>query len=77
MAQDFLGQMYYNRQGVPQGFIRAHMWSTVAAAALRGDTAKNMMKFRDDVASQMTATSIKKGQEMARRCQDTKFKECG
>jgi hypothetical protein len=53
------------------------MWSTVAAAALRGDTAKNMMKFRDDVASQMTATSIKKAQEMARRCQDTKFKECG
>jgi hypothetical protein len=53
------------------------MWSTVAAAALRGDTAKNMMKFRDDVASQMTATQIEKAQEMPRRCQDTKFKECG
>lgn len=34
------------------------------------------MKNRDAMASEMTAPQIEKAQEMARRCQQSKFKEC-
>jgi TPR repeat protein len=76
-AQNTLGRIYANgKKGVPQDFVRAHMWSTVAAAALSGDTAKSVMKNRDIVTSRMTMAQIEKAQEMARHCQATKFKEC-
>ena len=75
-AQYNLGVMYAQGQSVPQDFIRAYMWSNLAAAASSGDDGKNAMKTRDIVASQMTAAQIGKAQEMARRCQETKFKEC-
>ena len=75
-AQNNLGLMYANGQGVPQDFIRAYMWSNLAAAASSGDEGKAAMKLRDDVASQMTAAQIGTAQGMARRCQETKFKEC-
>jgi hypothetical protein len=35
------------------------------------------MNIRDRLALQMTAAQIEKAQEMARRCQESKFKECG
>jgi uncharacterized protein len=75
-AQNNLGLMYDKGRGARQDFIRAHMWYTVAAAGLNGDEGKEAMKRRDYVASQMAAAQIEKAQEMARRCQDTKFKEC-
>jgi hypothetical protein len=75
-AQNNLGGMYTQGRGVPQDFIRAHMWFNVAAAALTGDERKAAIKNRDNVASQLTAVQIGKAEEMARRCQDTKFKEC-
>ena len=75
-AQFNLGMMYHKGQGVPQDFIRAHMWYNVAAAALTGEGGKAAMKNRDSVASRMTAAQIGKAQELARRCQATKFKEC-
>jgi len=52
------------------------MWNNVAAAALSGEEGKAAMTNRDDVASCMTPAQIGQAQEMARRCQDTKFKEC-
>ena len=75
-AQVHLGMLYTEGQGIPQDFIRAHMWYNVAAAALSGDAGKAAMKRRDDVASRMTAAQIEKAQEMARRCQQSQFKEC-
>ena len=75
-AQSNLGLMYERGRGVRRDFIRAHMWYSVAAAALSGDDGKAAMKDRDHVASEMTAAQIGKAQEMARRCQETKFKEC-
>lgn len=71
-----LGLMYDKGQGVPQDFIRAYMWYDLAATALSGADAMVAMKLRDHVASRMTAAQIGKAQEMARRCQDTKFKAC-
>ena len=75
-AQNSLGLMYEKGQGVPQDFVRAHMWYNVGASALSGDAGKISMRNRDDVASKMTAAQIGKAQEMARRCQESKFKEC-
>ena len=75
-AQFNLGMMYHKGQGVPQDFIRAHVWYSVAAAALSGDNGKAAMKRRDHVASQMKAAQVAKAQEMARRCQQSQFKEC-
>ena len=75
-AQLNLALMYETGQAAPQDFVRAHMWLNVAAATSSGEIAKDAMRNRDEVASKMTATQIEKAQEMARRCQDTKFKEC-
>jgi TPR repeat protein len=72
-AQGSLGFMYDSENGVPQDLVRAHMWFTVSAEA-SGNTVSLM--FRDHVASRMTAAQIAKAHEMARRCQETKFKEC-
>jgi TPR repeat protein len=71
-----LGLMYDKGQGVPQDSIRAYMWYHLAAEALSGDDAMVAIKLRDRLASRMTAAQIGKAQEMARRCQQSKYKEC-
>ena len=75
-AQSSLGAMYLNGQGVPQDLVRAHMWYSVAGSVLSSDDGKTGKKKRGSVASRMTAAQIGKALEMARRCQETKFKEC-
>ena len=52
------------------------MWDNFGAVASSGDERKIFLKNRDTLASQMTGAEIGKAQEMARRCQETKFKEC-
>jgi len=76
-AQNNLGRIYANgKRGVPQDFVRAHMWYSVAASAVTGDGVETAVRNRDGVASRMTAVEIEKAQEMARRCQQSQFKEC-
>ena len=75
-AQGHLGVKYANGQGVPQDFLRAYMWSNLAAAALSGNEGKAAIEIRDRIASKLTAAQVVKAQEMARRCQQSKFKEC-
>ena len=53
------------------------MWYNVAAAMLSGDDVKTALKRRDHVASLIAAEQIKEAREMARRCQQSEFKECG
>ena len=48
----------------------------VAGAMLNGDEGKTAVKRRDHLTSQMTAPQIEQAQEMARRCQQSQFKEC-
>ncbi len=71
-----LGLMYDKGQGAPQDFIRAYMWYHLAAEAVSADDAMVAIKLRDRVASRMSAAQIAKAREMARRCQQSKFKEC-
>lgn len=76
-AQFSLGVIYATGEGTPQDIIRAFMWFSVAEAASSDDVGKRAMKNRDYVALQMTAAQIEKAHKMTRRCQDTKFNECG
>src|SRR5258706_4346229 len=75
-AQINLGLMYTDGTGVRQDFARAHMWFTLAAAALSGDSAETATKNRDRIAAKMTAEQIATAREMARRCQESKLKNC-
>jgi hypothetical protein len=75
-AQVSLGVMYTNGTGVRQDFMRAHLWFTLAAAILNGDSGDSATKNRDSIASKMTAEQIATAQEMARRCQESKLKNC-
>jgi hypothetical protein len=68
--------MYTNGTGAPQDLVRAHMWFTLAAAALSGDSGATATKNRDRIASKMTAAQIAAAQEMARRCQESKLQNC-
>jgi TPR repeat protein len=74
--QNNLGLLYERGRGVRKDLVRALMWYHVAAAMLNGDEAKTAMKRRDHLTSQMTAAQIEQAQEMARRCQQSQFKEC-
>jgi TPR repeat protein len=42
------GGLYTHGRGVPQDFVRAHMWFNVAAAALTGDERQAASKNRDN-----------------------------
>ncbi len=75
-AQINLGVMHANGTGVRQDFVRAHMWFSLAAAALSGDAGDKATKNRDGIAAKMTAEQIATAQEMARRCQESGFKNC-
>ena len=75
-AQINLGVMYTNGTGVRPDFVRAHMWFTLAAATLSGDSADAATENRDRIAAKMTAEQIATAQEMARRCQESKLKNC-
>ncbi|MBU6482456.1 MAG: sel1 repeat family protein [Nitrospirae bacterium] len=80
-AQFNLGTMYLNGVGVPQNLVLAHMWFNIAVtSAERYDFvpgAVQAKELRDFVGARITATQLQKAQETARRCYETKFKECG
>ncbi len=66
-AQSKLGDMYANGEGVPQVFVKAHMWLNLAAANLHpGDARDKVVKLRDKVAARMTADHVAEAQRMAR-----------
>ncbi len=61
-AQYNLGVMYREGRGVPQDYVQAHMWVTLAAA--QGD--KDARKGRGIVAEKMTPAQIAEAQRLAR-----------
>jgi TPR repeat protein len=54
--------MYIKGQGVPQNYVRAHMWLNLAAA--RGK--EYAKRVRDIVAKKMTPARIAEAQRLAR-----------
>ncbi len=75
-AQTRLGSIYAAGKGVRQDFVRAYMWFNLAAAVLSGDSGDTATKKRDRIAAKMTAEQIATALEMARRCQESKLKNC-
>ena len=76
-GQRHLGVMYANGHGVPQDLVRAYMWYHLGTAETPDELLdERILKERDNILSRMTAQQIEKAQEMARRCEETKFKEC-
>jgi TPR repeat protein len=61
-AQFILGYMNANGHGVPQDFVKAHMWFNLSAAQGEAEAAEN----RDIVAAKMTPAQIAEAQKLAR-----------
>jgi len=61
-----LGRMYENGLGVSQDYIQAHMWFNLAAASGDATAAKEAIKERDSIASNMTPEQISEAQRLAR-----------
>ncbi len=60
-AQFKLGIMYYHGTGIPQYYIRAHIWFNLAAA--QGQ--QNAHYYRDRVAAKMNSAQIAEAQRLA------------
>ena len=74
--QSNLGLIYERGRGVRKDVVRALMWYHIAGTLLHGDEGKAAVKRRDYLTSHMTAEQIEQAQEMARRCQQSQFKQC-
>ncbi len=62
-AQFNLGVMYRIGHGVPEDFVRAHLWANLAAA--QGD--EPARKYRDRLATRMTTAQLAEAQRLARK----------
>ena len=72
-AQNNIGSMYKDGEGVLQNNVMAHMWYNIAAA--NGN--KKSGEWRDERAGLMTSADISKAQSMARECLSSNYKNCG
>jgi TPR repeat protein len=71
-AQNVLGVMSRNGEGVPKNPVRAHMWFSFAAK--RGD-AKAKAELRD-MSRTMTAQEISQAEAMAQACEASGYRQC-
>ena len=60
-AQTSLGVMYENGEGVPQDYVEAYVWFSVAAASGDADSANN----RGIAAGELTPEQLSQGQKRA------------
>jgi clan AA aspartic protease (TIGR02281 family) len=76
-AQLSLGIQYYGgREGVAQDYQYAYMWLSLAASKLDGKLAEIAASSRDGAAKEMTHAEVLAAQEMAKRCEDSNYKQC-
>jgi len=52
------------------------MWFNLAAASLSDDKRKKATSGRELVSKYMTSAQIEQAQELARKCQESNFKNC-
>ena len=72
-AQNNLGAMYNNGNGVPQDYVYAHMWYNIAASSGKS---KNASNNRDIIEKKMSSSQIETAQNLARKCVRKKYKGC-
>ena len=76
-AQFYLGLMYGAGQGVPQNYVLAHMWESIAANQVpKNEVQQNAASYRDSIAHKMSAHQIAAAQDIARKCTANQFKGC-
>jgi uncharacterized protein len=68
--------MYENGQGVPQNYVRAHMWYNIAASSASIEVRKFAVKARDAISRLMTSQQIAQAQQMAQRCTASDYTDC-
>jgi TPR repeat protein len=72
-AQRRLGWIYESGgKGVLQDLITAHMWHNIAVANGKHDAAE----YRDRAADKLTPSELVEARERAKRCMDSKYKDC-
>jgi TPR repeat protein len=71
-AQNNLGVMYRNGEGVTQDYVRARMWFNLAARKGDEDAKENRLR----VAKKMTLPQISEAQKMTRDCEKKNYKNC-
>ncbi len=71
-AQARLGALYFQGHGLRKDDVRAHMWFNLGAAAGNAEA----LRGRDLVASRMKPQQITRAQNLARECQESKFRDC-
>jgi TonB family protein len=77
-AQNNLGLIYaIGRGGVRQDPLRAYMWFSLAAGSLSGEVGKTVSQTRDVFAAAMTPQQISIATDLARRCKDSNYMDCG
>ena len=67
-AQIVVGTMYADGNGVPQDYVRAHMWFNPATA--RGN--EHARELRDSISASMTRSRIAETQRAAREWMDAR-----
>lgn len=72
-AQHSLGLLYSAGRGVVQDYVRAFMWDSLAAA----QGSPGARRFVDGASKLLTAQQIEQGQNLARACKASNFKQCG
>ena len=77
VTQSDLGAMYADGHGVTQDYVRAYMWLNFAVASLIGEDRKTATENRNRLAEKMTSAQIAQAQELARKCQQSNFRDCG
>ena len=63
VAMLHLGAIYAKGRGVPQDYVRAHMWFSLSAAQGEQKAAKNLIEMAE---RQMTPAQITEAQKLAR-----------
>ena len=73
LAQDNLGVLYYFGHGVSQNNLTAHMWSNLAFIGGSIEAGPR----RDFIAEEMTQDDLAIAQDMAKKCMDSQYQNCG
>jgi TPR repeat protein len=70
-GQIALADLYESGKGVPESLIKAYVWESMAR------TQDSIFEKRiDSIKNKMTKEQIAKGQELASKCWESKFKDC-
>lgn len=71
-AQDSLGVLYVNGEGVPQDYVQAYAWFNVAETNVPADDEgwhARLNRFRNEIAGQMSPADIAAAQKLTRELQ--------